>query len=64
MGSVAQKAPYTLTVITGSTQSVAAPDQTINGTSYKFQQWSDGLAQAHQIVVGGDTTLTATFQPG
>ncbi len=64
VGSAAQKAPYTLTVITGSTQSVAAPDQTINGTSYKFQQWSDGLAQAHQIVVGGDTTLTATFQPG
>ncbi|MBV8950725.1 MAG: PQQ-dependent sugar dehydrogenase [Actinobacteria bacterium] len=64
VGSIAQAAPFTLTVITGSTQSVVAPNQTVNGTSYVFKNWSDGLAQSHQIVVNADTTVTATFQPG
>jgi glucose/arabinose dehydrogenase len=63
VGSAATPAPFTLTVITGSTQSVAAPDQVINGTSYKFDHWSDGGAQSHQVVVNGDTSLTATFRP-
>jgi hypothetical protein len=64
VGSTVAPAPFTLTVISGSTQSVAAPNQTVNGTSYVFQGWSDGGVQSHQIVVGSDTTLTATFKPG
>jgi glucose/arabinose dehydrogenase len=64
VGSTAAPAPFTLKVVSGSTQSVAAPNQTVNGTSYVFQSWSDGGAQSHQIVVGSDTTLTATFKPG
>jgi glucose/arabinose dehydrogenase len=64
VGSAAVPTPFTLTVVTGSTQSVAAPDQIVNGTPYVFDSWSDGGLQSHQIIVGADTTLTATFKPG
>jgi glucose/arabinose dehydrogenase len=64
VGDVAQITPFSLTVITGSTQSITAPNQTLGGQSYAFQSWSDGGAQSHQITVPGNRTLTATFVPG
>jgi glucose/arabinose dehydrogenase len=63
VGSVAQLTPFSLTVITGSTQSVTAPDQTLGAQPYAFSSWSDGGAQSHQVTVPGDKTLTATFTP-
>jgi hypothetical protein len=63
VGSVAQLTPFSLTVITGSTQSVTAPDQTLGAQPYAFSSWSDGGAQSHQVTVPGNTTLTATFTP-
>jgi glucose/arabinose dehydrogenase/PKD repeat protein len=57
-------APFTRTVIVGSSNSVTAPSpQTLSGLSYGFVSWSDGLAQSHQIVAPTvNTTYTATYQ--
>ncbi|MFD0688907.1 PQQ-dependent sugar dehydrogenase [Actinomadura fibrosa] len=57
-------APFTSTVIAGSTVSVSAPTQTqvVGGRAYEFTGWSDGGASAHNITVGADTTLTANYR--
>jgi uncharacterized repeat protein (TIGR01451 family) len=56
--------PFTRTVIVGSSNSVAAsPTQTLNGTVYDFDSWSDGGARSHQIVApAAPTTYRATFR--
>jgi PKD repeat protein len=58
-----EPAPFTRTVIAGSTQSVTAPPtQTINGTGYAFSSWSDGGAAAHTVIVpAAGLSLTATY---
>jgi glucose/arabinose dehydrogenase len=62
-GATNQAAPFTLTVIEGSMLSVSAPSpQTLDGTNYAFDSWSDGGAQSHSIVVAAPVTLTATYQ--
>jgi glucose/arabinose dehydrogenase/PKD repeat protein len=62
-GATNQAAPFTLTVIEGSTLSVSAQSpQTLDGTNYVFNSWSDGGAQSHSIVVAAPVTLTATYQ--
>ena len=63
LGSGTNVAPFTTTVITGGSQSISAPDQTIDGQAYVFTGWSDGGAASHDVTVAGDTTLTATFAP-
>jgi glucose/arabinose dehydrogenase len=63
LGSDNHVAPFTIDVITGSTQSIAATDQTIGGTAYVFKSWSDGGARTHTITVTSDKTVTATFSP-
>ncbi len=63
VGSITSVAPFSTTVITGSLQSISAPDQTIGGQPYVFTGWSDGGAASHDVTVSGDTTLTATFTP-
>jgi glucose/arabinose dehydrogenase len=57
-------APFTRTVIVGSSNSVTATSpQTLNGQSYAFSSWSDGLAPSHQIVAPDtNATYTATYQ--
>ncbi|HYK95958.1 MAG TPA: LamG-like jellyroll fold domain-containing protein, partial [Candidatus Dormibacteraeota bacterium] len=57
-------APWTKTVILGSTNSISASNQTAGGTAYTFQGWSDGGAATHNIVANASTTLTATFSGG
>jgi hypothetical protein len=58
-----QAAPFTVTVIEGSTLSVNAPSpQTLDGTNYGFTSWSDGGARSHSTVVSTPLTLTATYQ--
>ena len=63
VGSSAGAAPFTRTVIIGSTNSVSAPSpQTLNGAQYAFSSWSDGGAQTHSVVAPASArTYTATF---
>jgi glucose/arabinose dehydrogenase len=60
-----EAAPFTGTVINGSTVSVSAPTQTqlVGNKVYEFTGWSDGGAATHNITAnGGDVTLTATYK--
>ncbi len=60
----ASPAPYTRTVIVGSSNSLAAsPTQNPTGTVYVFDSWSDGGAASHQIVAPAvPTTYRATYR--
>jgi glucose/arabinose dehydrogenase len=64
VGSAAEAAPFTRTVIVGSNNSVTAPTpQTLGGLGYDFQSWSDGGARTHTLVAPATaTTYTATYQ--
>lgn len=57
--------PFSRTVIAGSSNSVTAPaQQTINGVTYTFRQWSDQDVATHNFVAptsGGSYTLTANY---
>jgi glucose/arabinose dehydrogenase len=63
VGGVPATAPFTRTVIVGSSNSITAPSpQTLGATSYQFGSWSDGGAQTHNIVAGATpTTYTASY---
>jgi len=55
-------APFTRTVIEGSNNVIIAPSpQTLGGTTYTFQSWSDGGAATHSISAPTSATYTATF---
>jgi glucose/arabinose dehydrogenase len=64
VGSTTTKTPVTRTVIVGSTNSISAPSPQSKGSkSYRFQSWSDGGAQSHNITAPASaTTYTARFQ--
>ena len=64
LGEAAVAAPFTRSVIVGSTNSLSAPTpQTLNGTTYRFSSWSDGAAQTHTIVASPSTrTYTAAYE--
>jgi glucose/arabinose dehydrogenase len=64
VNSAARAAPFSLTVVVGSNNSViAATPQTINGVTYRFTSWSDGKARSHVIVAPTtNTTYTARFR--
>ncbi len=54
--------PFTRTVIAGSTNSISAPSpQALGGGDYVFSSWSDGGAQAHNIVANASATYTAVY---
>ena len=63
VGGAAGIAPFTRTVIQGSSNSVSATSpQVVGATTYTFASWSDGGAATHNITAGtSDATLTATF---
>jgi glucose/arabinose dehydrogenase len=63
VGSFTSAAPFTRTVIVGSTQSLSAPaPQTLGGRTYGFSAWADGGAQNHSIVAPANAaTYRATF---
>src|SRR5678816_1704676 len=63
VGANTATAPFTRTVIVGSTNSISAPSpQTLGGTTYQFTSWSDGGAQTHNIVApASPTTYTAQY---
>lgn len=55
-------APYTQTVIAGSTSSLSAVDALpISGQVYQFASWTDGKTRAHTVDAVGTTVLTATY---
>jgi hypothetical protein len=55
--------PYTFTGVVGFKRELGTPSpQTVGGTTYQFDHWSDGAAQVHTFVTpNNDTTVTATF---
>jgi glucose/arabinose dehydrogenase len=63
VNALSSTAPFSRTVIVGSSNSVSATSpQTLGGASYGFTSWSDGLPQSHQIVAPAtNTTYTATY---
>jgi len=63
VGGSTATAPFTRTVIVGSTNSISAlSPQTLGGTTYQFASWSDGGAQSHNIVApASPTTYTAQY---
>jgi hypothetical protein len=63
LGSQTAVAPFTRTLIVGSTASLSAPSpQTGSGITYTFSRWSDDLGQSHNIVAGSTpATYTATY---
>ena len=60
---VSAAAPFTRTVIVGSNNTLAAvTPQNVGGVDYAFSSWSDGGAQAHNVVAPGAAgTYTATY---
>ena len=64
VGSAAQAAPFSQTVIAGSSVSIgAASPQVSGGQSLAFASWSDGGAASHVIVAPEQPlTLVATFR--
>jgi glucose/arabinose dehydrogenase len=64
LNSAARATPFSATVVVGSNNSIiAATPQTINGTTYRFTSWSDGLPRSHVIVAPATNhTYTANFR--
>jgi hypothetical protein len=57
------RAPFTRTVIQGSTNSISAPSPQRKGNkTWVFSSWSDGGAQTHAVTATSSTTHTATFR--
>ena len=62
LGGETATAPFTRSVIRGSTNSIGAESpQSIAGVPYAFESWSNAGARTHTTQVNADTTLTATF---
>ena len=66
VNGAASVTPFSRTVIVGSSNSLNAQSpQTIGGTTYTFNSWSDGLPQLHQITAPATpTTYTASYGAG
>jgi glucose/arabinose dehydrogenase len=63
VGGSSNTTPFTRTVIEGSNNTVAAlSPQTLGGTAYAWQSWSDGGAQSHNIIANAAAAYTATYQ--
>jgi glucose/arabinose dehydrogenase len=62
LNGTSRPAPFTTTLIRGSTNTVGAPSpQVRGGRQYTFQSWSDGGAQSHSVTVDSTQTLHATY---
>ena len=64
VNGVTSRAPFTRTVIIGSTNTISAVSpQTKGKKPYSFSSWSDGGAQTHVITApAAATTYTARFR--
>ena len=65
LGAASKVAPFTQRVIIGSSNSVSASSpQLLGGQDYAFSSWSDGGAQAHNIIAPAvAATYQAAFEP-
>ncbi|MBE1484730.1 PQQ-dependent sugar dehydrogenase [Plantactinospora soyae] len=63
VGAITGTAPFTRTVIVGSTNTVSAPGkQQVGGVPYSFADWSDGGAATHVVTAPATATgYTATY---
>jgi uncharacterized repeat protein (TIGR01451 family) len=62
VGSTTSTSPFTRTVIQGSRNTITAPlQQTVGGTTYNWQSWSDGGARSHDVVPSASGSYTATY---
>jgi glucose/arabinose dehydrogenase len=66
LNSASATAPFSRTVIVGSSNSLSAPSpQAVGGTTYTFSSWSDSGAQTHNVTAPATpTTYRATFNAG
>jgi hypothetical protein len=56
-------APFSRTVIQGSTNTISAPSpQTKAKKSWRLQSWSDGGAATHVVTADASTTYVAAFK--
>jgi glucose/arabinose dehydrogenase len=64
VGGTEQATPFSRTAIVGSSNSISAPTpQVLGAAQYRFSAWSDGGAQAHDLVApSSPTTFTATYE--
>ena len=63
VGSVTKTAPFTRTVIVGSTNSISAITPQSLGVRHRWYSWSDGGALSHNLAAPtGPTTYLATYQ--
>ena len=63
IGTFTGTTPFTRTVIRTSRNSLSvASPQTMGGTQYGWQSWSDAGALAHDVIATANTSYTATFQ--
>jgi glucose/arabinose dehydrogenase len=63
-GTATQTAPFTVTGVVGVFRSLVAPSpQTLSGSSFTFDHWSDGGAATHTITTPAtSTTFTASYR--
>ena len=59
-------APLAVQSVVGMTRNIGAPSpQRVNKNSYRFDSWSDGGAETHDISAPDiDTTYTAVYRKG
>jgi len=56
--------PQNFVGVVGAERTLEAPNQTVNGVNYVFQNWSDGGAQQHSIITPqADTVYVANYAP-
>lgn len=65
VGPTAQTTPFVRRVLHGSENSVSVPlEQTLNGTLWRFQRWSDALPPTHQLAPAvAPARYVATYAP-
>ena len=57
-----RRTPFTRTVIRGATSSISAPSpQTLLGTTWLLESWSDGGNASHNVVLDSDATYEARY---
>ncbi len=61
-----QRAPFTFDSVVGVVREISAPaSQTLNGTTYTFDNWSDGRGRnATRVTPNGNVTWTASYNGG
>src|SRR4029077_14683969 len=62
VGNTEEPAPFSVPQIDGSEILISAPPTyKLGGTKYEFEEWSDGGAISHPILVEGAPKYTASF---